>query len=262
MPFELHINPDHLREVFEYIKELLDEVTLHVGSNAVTIDECDKNNIGRVNIAMNKKMFTKYVVPAKKLSLRIAPKRMAQILQTVSTSNVVITRRDDLLLLSYSEGGMEGSVEVRLLGGVDGTIPVMPDSDNASEAVMTSHEWETILTNFKMFADDLTLSFGKKGNLDLLAFHCEKPGFSQLEQSFVTTPLNAQNPIQIKTKRPYDAMFNLVHLTNYRGQKLAKKVKIQTGEELPLTVTFDFDKTTGRDSGHIQYVLAPKQAND
>ena len=46
MPFELHINPDHLREVFEYIKELLDEVTLHVGSNAVTIDEC--NRVGAV----------------------------------------------------------------------------------------------------------------------------------------------------------------------------------------------------------------------
>lgn len=259
MPFELHTKAEYLRDVFDYIKELVPDVTLQINKHGVTIMENDKAQYGTVNVAMNKRMFSKYVVPSGQLSLRIGAAWTSKIMHMIMAEKVIITRQDDQLKFGFESDQGDSCFCTPLLSAEENPLQqVVPEMNDDICCTMPAIQWETVLANFKIFTDDLAIKFDKNNGKPRMFFECDTPGRSHIEYAFSrTASTTASTAIDVKCAYAHEDWFNLAHLQSYRGHKLASKCKIQAGEGLPLFVTFEFDKI-GTDYGQLQYVLAPK----
>eukprot|EP00397_Hematodinium_sp_SG-2012_P023373 GEMP01024277.1.p1 GENE.GEMP01024277.1~~GEMP01024277.1.p1 ORF type:complete len:263 (+),score=71.02 GEMP01024277.1:43-831(+) len=259
MALELHHNnPEFLRDLFDYIKELANEITLHVNENGISIRENDKSSIGTINVALSRKCFSKYVVP-EAVSLRIDAVWTSKIFTMIPAgSKVKITQPDDLMRFVFESDQGAGTFESRLLDADPQPFQMAPEISDGTWCTMMAHEWETAISNYRLFNDDLTIKFETNdAGLPQMSFICDSAERCRIVNHFVTTPPLAFDPIAVKCATPAEGVYNLTHLQSYRGQKLSTCCKIQLLDNMPLYVTFDFDKI-GKGYGRMQYVLAPK----
>ncbi|RMF91483.1 MAG: proliferating cell nuclear antigen (pcna) [Methanobacteriota archaeon] len=231
---------DKLRKIFEAIVNLVDEVTLKVAPEGITIRAMDPAHVALIDFEMKKEAFDEYKVE-EPLELTVDLKTVVNVLKRVEQDLVIKIKEGANALTLLSEGTMKKRFNIPLIEASEENLKV-PSITFETEAELDSALFKNAIADTSIIGEYVTL----KVEGDALYFT------TKAEENEVEIRVDKDSCISFK-KKDAKSHFSLEYLQDMaKIADIINKVKISLGNDLPLKLDFADDYTK------IVFFLAPR----
>lgn len=235
---------ERLRRIFEAFVNLVDEVTLKVEPEKISMRAMDPAHVALVDFEMKKDAFDEYKLK-EKVELNVDLKTVVNVLKRVE-QELVFKLKDGANALSIlSEGTVKKRFDIPLIESSEENLKV-PEIKFDTEIELDSSLFKSAVADASVVGEYMTV----KVEGDALYFT------SKSEENEVEIRVEKDSCISFK-KKDAKSHFSLEYLQDMaRIADIINKVKISLGNDLPLRLDFEDDYTK------IMFFLAPRVEAD
>ncbi len=235
---------EKLRKIFDAVVNIVDEVTLKVEPEGISIRAMDPAHVALVDFEMKKDAFDQYKID-EPVELTVDLKSVVNVLKRVEQELIIKLKEGANALVFLSEGTVKKRFDIPLIEATEENLKV-PNITFETEVEMDSTIFKNAIADSSVIGEYVTL----KVEGDALYFT------SKAEENEVEIRVEKDNCISFK-KKDAKSHFSLEYLQDIaRISDIINKVKIYLGNDLPLKLDFADDYTK------IIFFLAPRVETD
>lgn len=237
---------EKLSKVFEIIANLVDEITLKVEPEGISMRAMDPAHVALVDFEMKKEAFDEYKLD-EPVELTVDLKTMVNILKRVDQELVIKLKEGENVLVLLSEGAIKKRFNIPLIEASEESLKV-PGITFDSEVEIDSSLFKSAIADTSIIGDYVTIRI--EG--DALFFT------SKSDENVVEIRVDKENCISFK-KKDAKSHFSLEYLKDMSKMadiKTLNKAKLSLGNDLPLKLEFEGDYTK------VLFFLAPRVEAD
>jgi proliferating cell nuclear antigen len=222
---------ERLRKIFEAIVNLVDEVTLKVEPERITIRAMDPAHVALVDFEMKKDAFDEYKIK-EPIELTLDLKTVVNVLKRVEQELVIKLKEGVNALTFLSEGTVKKRFDIPLIEASEENLKV-PGITFETEVEMDSTLFKNAIADASVIGEYVTM----KVEGDAFFFN------TKAEENEVEIRVDKENCISFK-KKDAKSHFSLEYLQDMaKISDIINKVKIALGNDLPLKLDFEDDYT-------------------
>jgi proliferating cell nuclear antigen len=235
-----------LSKIFEAIVNLVDEVTLKVGAEGISIRAMDPAHVALVDFEMKKEAFDDYKLE-EPVELTVDLKTMVNVLKRVEQELVIKLKEGENALVLLSEGAVKKRFNIPLIEASEESLKV-PNITFETEVELDSSIFKNAIADTSIIGDYVTI----KVEGDALFFT------SKSDENVVEIRVDKENCISFKKKeaKSHLSLEYLKDMSKVADIKTLNKVKVSIGNDLPLRLEFEGDYTK------VLFYLAPRVEAD
>ncbi len=233
---------EKLSKIFEAIVNLVDEVTLKVEAQGISMRAMDPAHVALVDFEMKKEAFDEYKLEGP-VELTVDLKTMVNILKRVEQELVLKLKEGENALVILSEGAVRKRFNIPLIEASEESLKV-PNITFETEVEVDSSIFKNAIADTSIIGDYVTV----KVEGDALYFT------SRADENVVEIRVGKENCISFKKKdaKSHLSLEYLKDMSRISDIKTLNKVKLSLGNDLPLRLEFEGDYTK------IVFYLAPR----
>jgi proliferating cell nuclear antigen len=235
-----------LSKIFEAIVNLVDEVTLKVEAEGISIRAMDPAHVALVDFEMKKEAFDDYKLE-EPVELTVDLKTMVNVLKRVEQELVIKLKEGENALVLLSEGAVKKRFNIPLIEASEESLKV-PNITFETEVELDSSIFKNAIADTSIIGDYVTI----KVEGDALFFT------SKSDENVVEIRVDKENCISFKKKeaKSHLSLEYLKDMSKVADIKTLNKVKVSIGNDLPLRLEFEGDYTK------VLFYLAPRVEAD
>ncbi|MFQ5800179.1 MAG: proliferating cell nuclear antigen (pcna) [Candidatus Hydrothermarchaeales archaeon] len=231
---------EKLRKIFEAIANIVDEVTLKVEPDKISLRAMDPAHVALVDFEMKKEAFDEYKIE-EPVELSVDLKTVVNVLKRVEQELVIKLKEGANALAFFSEGTVKKRFDVPLIEALEENLKV-PNITFETEVELDSALFKNAIADTSVIGEYATI----KVEGDALFFA------SKADENEVEIRVDKESCISFK-KKDAKSHFSLEYLQDIsRIADIINRVKIALGNDLPLKLDFTDDYTS------IVFFLAPR----
>jgi len=237
---------EKLTKVFETIVNIVDEVTLKVEPEGISIRAMDPAHVALVDFEMKKEAFDEYKLE-EPVELTVDLKTIVNVLKRVEQELVIKLKEGENVLVILSEGAVKKRFNIPLIESAEESLKV-PGIEFDTVVELDSHLFKNAIADTSIIGDYATV----KVEGDALFFS------SKSDENVVEIRIDKENCISFK-KNDAKSHFSLEYLKDMAKVsdiKTLNKAKLSLGNDLPLKLEFEGDYT------RLLFFLAPRVEAD
>jgi len=233
---------EKLTKIFDAIVNLVDEVTLKVGMEGISIRAMDPAHVALVDFEMKKEAFEEYKVE-KPAELTVDLKTVVNVLRRVEEELVLRLGEKENALMVLSEGAVRKKFNIPLIEASEESLKV-PSIDFETEVELDSTIFKNAIADTSIIGDYVTI----KVEGDALFFT------AKADENVVEIRVDRESCISFKKQdaKSHLSLEYLKDMARVADIKSLNKVKLSLGNDLPLRLQFEGDYTK------VVFYLAPR----
>ena len=242
--FQLEIaDHDLLKNAFESISSIVDEITLTCDSEALHLRCLDKSHITFITMDLQKTVFDEYQCDTPE-QIAIDCTDFYNILKKAKNNDILQLSIDDRNILIVFNGDARRKFKLPFID-MEYDNPQPPKMTFPCKISIASDLLKTYINDLKFFSDRLTFIIDE----DYLKLQNDgQKGEGEIEY------LHGENILEVVS-----AMFSIEKLQEImKASKFSKECSVEVGDDMPLHVIF----TLPTNDGKLEYLLAPRLEND
>lgn len=242
--FQLEI-ADHelLKNAFESISSIVDEITLTADSEALHLRCLDTSHITFITMDLEKTVFDEYQCDTPE-KIAIDCKDFYNILKKAKKNDILRINMDEDNIIITFEGDARRKFKLSLVD-MEYDNPQPPKMDIPCKVNIPSDLLKTYINDLEFFSERLNFIIDE----NYLKLSCDgQKGEGEIEY------LHGENILEVVS-----AMFSIEKLQEImKASKFSKECSVEVGDDMPLHVIF----TLPTNDGKLEYLLAPRLEQD
>jgi proliferating cell nuclear antigen len=237
---------EKLSKIFETIVNLVDEVTLKVEPEGISMRAMDPAHVALVDFEMKKESFDEYKLEAP-VELTVDLKTLVNVLKRVEQELIIKLKEGENALVLLSEGAVKKRFNIPLIEATEESLKI-PNITFESEIELDSSLFKNAVADTSIIGEYVTV----KVEGDALYFT------SRADENVVEIRIDKENCISFKKKdaKSHLSLEYLKDMAKIADIKTLNKVKLSIGNDLPLRLEFEGDYTK------VLFFLAPRVEAD
>lgn len=238
--------PEKLTKIFEAIVNIVDEVTLKVQPEGISIRAMDPAHVALVDFEMKKEAFDEYKLD-EPVELSVDLKTVVNVLKRVEQELVIKLKEGENTLIFLSEGAVKKRFNIPLIEASEENLKV-PNITFETEVELDSSLFKNAITDTSIIGEYVTI----KVEGDALYFT------SKVDENVVEIRIGKESCISFKKKdaKSHLSLEYLKDMAKISDIKTLNKVKLSLGNDLPLMLEFEGDYS------RVMFFLAPRVEAD
>ena len=235
-----------LSKIFEIIENIVDEVTLKVEPEGISIRAMDPAHVALVDFEMKKEAFDEYKLK-EPVELTVDLKTLVNVLKRVEQEFVIKLKEGENALVLLSEGTVKKRFNIPLIEASEENLKV-PNITFETEIELDSTIFKNAIADASIIGEYVTV----KVEGDALYFT------TKADENVVEIRIDKDSCISFK-KKDVKSHFSLEYLKDMAKVSDVKglnKAKLSLGNDLPLKLEFEGDYTK------VLFFLAPRVEAD
>jgi proliferating cell nuclear antigen len=235
-----------LTKIFEAIVNIVDEVTLKVQPEGISIRAMDPAHVALVDFEMKKEAFDEYKLD-EPVELSVDLKTVVNVLKRVEQELVIKLKEGENTLIFLSEGAVKKRFNIPLIEASEENLKV-PNITFETEVELDSSLFKNAITDTSIIGEYVTI----KVEGDALYFT------SKVDENVVEIRIGKESCISFKKKdaKSHLSLEYLKDMAKISDIKTLNKVKLSLGNDLPLMLEFEGDYS------RVMFFLAPRVEAD